>query len=168
MPVKGGYLALTGAGALLIWSGLKGKSWSTVLRDIMQGKKPATTTTAYAISGTSGTTPGGINSAGNVPAPAGGVFRNAGLTALWISAGGPPSTARNAVCHAMQESGGRATVTSPNPDGGVNVGVWQLDTRGVGAGYSVAQLQNPFTNARITVRATGGGVNWSEWATPGC
>lgn len=67
MPVKGGYLALAGAGALLVWSGLKGKSWSTVLRDIAQGKKPSTVTTAYQIQGTpisSDTTPGGTSNAG--------------------------------------------------------------------------------------------------------
>lgn len=169
MPVKGGYLILAGGGALLVWSGLKGKSWSTVLRDIMQGKKPSATTTAYRISGTA---PGGVNyTPGTTPppgAPAGGVWNHATLMALWVSAGGPPGAANNAACHAMQESSGNAKITSANPDGGINVGLWQLDTRGVGAGYSVAQLQNPYTNARITVRATGGGSNWSEWATPGC
>jgi len=166
MPVKGGYLALTGAGALLVWSGLKGKSWSTVLRDIAQGRKPQTATTAYTITGTTATGPGGTNYPGT--APSGNVLKTAALNALWMSAGGSPSSARNAVCHAMQESGGRVTVISRNPDGGVNVGLWQLDTRGVGAGYSVSQLQNPFTNARITVRATRDGADWSQWATPGC
>jgi hypothetical protein len=68
----------------------------------------------------------------------------------------------------MQESSGNAAVTSSNPDGGVNVGLWQLDTRGKGAGYSVAQLQDPNTNARVTVFATRNGRDWSAWATPGC
>jgi Lysozyme like domain len=170
MPVKGGYLALVGGGALLVWSGLKGKSWSTVLRDIAQGRKPSAALTAYTIPGTpANAAPGGIASGGPPPAaPSSGIWNTATLTALWVSAGGPPGAARNAVCHAMQESSGNAKVTSANPDGGINVGLWQLDTRGVGAGYSVAQLQNPFTNARITVRATRGGQDWADWSTPGC
>ena len=38
MPVKGGYLLIAGGGALLIWSGLKGKSFSGSLRDVISGK----------------------------------------------------------------------------------------------------------------------------------
>lgn len=40
MPVKGGYLLVTGGGAILLWSGLKGKSWSSVLRNLIAGKNP--------------------------------------------------------------------------------------------------------------------------------
>jgi hypothetical protein len=173
MPVKGGYLALVGGGALLVWSGLKGKAWSSVLRDVAQGKKPTAATTAYVIPGTpQGTSesaaPGGGFSGPTPAAPTSGIWNRATVTALWISAGGPPGAARNAVCHAQQESGYNSRVTSANPDGGINVGLWQLDTRGVGAGFSVAQLQNPFTNARITVKATRGGQDWADWSTPGC
>jgi len=49
MPVRGGYLALAGAGGLLVWSGLKGKSWSQVLRTVLNGRKPETTATTLAI-----------------------------------------------------------------------------------------------------------------------
>jgi Lysozyme like domain len=86
------------------------------------------------------------------------------LVALWIKAGGPLSTAPMAVARAWSESSGQADVTSGNPDGGTNVGIWQLDTRGVGAGHSVAELQQPLTNAQITVRATNGGRDWGQWA----
>jgi hypothetical protein len=92
-------------------------------------------------------------------------FSMAQLVALWIKAGGSLSSAPSAVAHAWAESSGRAGVTSPNPDGGTNVGLWQLDTPGgVGAGHTVAQLQDPLTNAQITVKATNDGRDWGEWA----
>lgn len=97
-----------------------------------------------------------------------GLWTHDGLVKLWGQAGGSAATANNAACHGMQESSGRASVTSSNPDGGTNVGLWQLDTRGVGAGHTVAQLQDPLTNARLTVHATKNGRDWSSWATPGC
>ena len=37
MPVKGGYLIAAGGGAILLWSGIKGHKWSTVLRDLISG-----------------------------------------------------------------------------------------------------------------------------------
>jgi hypothetical protein len=101
--------------------------------------------------------------------PAGkGSFSHAGLMTLWEQAGGSAATANNAACHAIQESSGDPAAESANPDGGTNVGLWQLDTKGVGAGHSIAALKDPMTNAKITVRATGNGRNWSQWATPGC
>jgi len=86
------------------------------------------------------------------------------IIALWIKAGGSITSAPMALARALAESSGQTAVTSGNPDGGTNVGMWQLDTRGVGSGYSVSQLQNPLTNAQITVKATGNGANWSQWA----
>jgi hypothetical protein len=38
MPIKGGYLIAAGGGAILLWSGVKGHKWSTVLRDLIAGK----------------------------------------------------------------------------------------------------------------------------------
>lgn len=52
MPVKGTYLGVAGVGAVLIWSGLKGKNWSDVVRQLIAGKPPKTATTALVISGT--------------------------------------------------------------------------------------------------------------------
>jgi hypothetical protein len=106
--------------------------------------------------------------AGKAPAVSGG-YDLAALQTLWISQGGATQTAFEAANVAMAESGspgGTAspTVTSSNPDGGINVGLWQLDTKGVGSGYTIAQLQDPATNARITVLASANGTNWSHWA----
>lgn len=101
--------------------------------------------------------------AGTAPAVSG-AYDLAALQTLWISQGGSGQTAFEAANVAMAESDGVPTAQSANPDGGTNVGLWQLDTKGVGSGYTVAQLQDPATNCRITVLATANGTNWSEWA----
>lgn len=49
MPAKGMYLLAAGGGAVLLWSGLKGKKWSETLRNIISGKNPAITATSYPI-----------------------------------------------------------------------------------------------------------------------
>jgi len=92
-------------------------------------------------------------------------YTYAQLEGLWINAGGSAATAPLAAAVAEAESGGNAAVTSANPDGGTNVGLWQLDTLGVGSGYSVAQLQDPAANAAIAVKGSSGGANWSSWET---
>jgi hypothetical protein len=170
---------VTGAGAILLWSGLKGKQWSDVLRQLIAGKKPGAATTAYTISGTpqsalattgSGAGIPGFTSGGlpGTKSPPGTTLSPAAIGALWIAAGGNPFKANIAVCIAMHESGGRVAVTSANPDGGTNVGLWQLDTPGgKGAGFSVAQLQNALTNARVAIRGSSNGTDWSAWATAG-
>jgi hypothetical protein len=87
------------------------------------------------------------------------------LEGLWINNGGNKTVAPLAAAIAMAESSGRTDVTSANPDGGVNVGLWQLDTKGKGAGHTVAALQDPATNAAVTVQGTKDGTDWSAWAT---
>lgn len=93
-------------------------------------------------------------------------FTYAQLQQLWINNGGSTTTAPLAAAVAEAESGGRSWVTSSNPDGGTNVGPWQLDTPGGGgAGHTVAQLQDPNVNAAAAVKASNGGTNWTTWAT---
>jgi hypothetical protein len=164
MKVSMGAVALLGAGGLFAWSGFHGAAVLGSLKDLVAGS-PASGTEINTLTGpVSVQTASGAGSA-NATA---GTWTHAGLMKLWESAGGSASTAQNAACHAIQESSGNASVTSPNPDGGTNVGLWQLDTKGVGSGYSVSQLQNPNVNAAITVRGTKNGTDWSEWSTPGC
>jgi hypothetical protein len=168
--LNGPALAMMGVGAAFIYSGIKGDSILKTAQLIISGKSPTgqspsavigTPTTGLA-SSVAGST---VGATGN---PTAGAWTHDGLMKLWQSAGGSAATANNAACHALQESSGDASITSPNPDGGTNVGLWQLDTKGVGAGHTVSQLQNPATNAMITVRGTRNGTDWSEWATPGC
>jgi len=49
MPAKGMYLIAAGGGAILLWSGFRGKKWSETLRNVISGKNPAITTTSYPI-----------------------------------------------------------------------------------------------------------------------
>jgi Lysozyme like domain len=166
-------LAAILGGVVFLFAGVKGVSVLKAIQAVIQGKNPATVAPTQQIAASGGplaaSTDAAVTSSGG-PAPvvSGGTYNTAQLKQLWQAAGGSAASATNAACHAMQESSGRASVTSSNPDGGINVGLWQLDTKGVGAGHTVAQLQDPMTNAQITVKATGDGANWSEWATPGC
>jgi hypothetical protein len=166
--VSGTAVAATAAGGVLLWSGIRGLSVSQSLRSVLSGSKPSGTQ-ANPITGTSGSAAGsGVLGVQGGALPSSGTYDHAQLMALWRQAGGSAATANNAACHAMQESSGHPEVTSANPDGGTNVGLWQLDTKGKGAGYSVQTLQNALNNARITVFATKNGTDWSAWATPGC
>src|ERR1700749_3859019 len=97
MPVKGGYLLVAGAGGIFIWSGLKGKSWSSVLRNVLAGKAPQTTLTAYPIApgtpaSTTGSGGGGAGGGGSVPSVAG-PGEKAWDVALLAAIGAPPTAA---------------------------------------------------------------------------
>lgn len=92
-------------------------------------------------------------------------FTYAQLMGLWIRNGGSRAKAPIAAAVAEAESSGRSWVTSSNPDGGENVGLWQLDTNGKGAGYSAEQLADPATNARVAVKGSNDGNDWSAWQT---
>ncbi len=153
-----GAVALMGGGFLFLWSGYHGASLTGSLRDLLQGKQPSGSATSPIGSGpvSSGTAGGGAVL---------GQYSHAGLEQLWIANGGDPSKANTAAAIAQAESGGSASVTSSNPDGGVNVGLWQLDTRGKGAGFTVAELQDPNTNAQVAVMGSANGTDWSAWAT---
>ena len=167
-------LVIIGIGAYLAWFGVhywdSDTKWPTdPLKDVLQGKgipQPSGQTPAALIDAQQTTEAAGAASTG----PAGpspkvvGTYSLQELQTLWISQGGSPGTAFEAANVAMAESSGEPAVTSANPDGGTNVGLWQLDTKGVGAGYTIEQLSDPATNCRITVMHTANGTNWSEWA----
>lgn len=171
MAVNATALGALAAGAVMLYSAIENKGFLASVKSIIQGKSPGPSP-ASALTANPGTViaaAGGTGSVATTETPASGYFTTAQLQALWIMAGGSQATKVNAACHAMQESSGNPLVTSPNPDGGTNVGLWQLDTPGgEGAGYTVAELQVPLTNAKVTVERTSDGTNWSAWATPGC
>jgi hypothetical protein len=51
MPIKAGYLLLAGGGGVFVWSGIAGKSVSSVFRQLAGGDSPTTATSANAITG---------------------------------------------------------------------------------------------------------------------
>lgn len=164
--VNGFSLAYTAIGAVVMWSGIRGTTLSTTFKGLLSGTAPtANQEPVGSLTLTDSSSSQAQQAA--VLAPSGSAsYTGSGLQALWTANGGQKSTAAMAAAIAGAESGGNASATSANPDGGTNVGIWQLDTRGVGAGYTVAQLSNPNTNARITVMATRNGTNWSQWGDP--
>lgn len=163
--VDGLGLASASAGALFLYAAVRGKSVLGSVQALIKGKAPASAPQANPITGSGGGTTG--TGAGGSPGPGKGSYAEHEVAQLWVSNGGSPETADFAARVAMAESGGSATVTSGNPDGGTNVGIFQLDTPGgVGAGHTVAELQNASLNTQITIMATSNGVNWASWADP--
>lgn len=162
--INGYAVAALAGGTVLFWSGLTGKSVLATVQSVIRGESPAANpavnTAADPAATAAALSPG---TAGPAPTVSGN-YSITDLEALWTSQGGSSNTAFEAANIAMAESGGNARVTSSNPDGGINVGLWQLDTKGVGSGHTVTQLQDPATNARITIQATADGTNWREWA----
>lgn len=154
--IDGLALGSIAAGSVFLWAALQGKTILGTVRALIKGSSPGSAPSSPPVGGTATATAKGSAAYNS----------SSSLQQLWTSNGGPQDTAAFAAAVAMAESGGSATVTSANPDGGVNVGVFQLDTKGVGAGYTVAQLQNANLNTQITVMATGGGVNWGPWDDP--
>lgn len=67
--ITGKSLAVTFSGTILLWSGIKGKSWSAVLRDLVSGKNPQLSPTANPLgsSGGSGVMPGRVAATGGSP-----------------------------------------------------------------------------------------------------
>lgn len=158
-------IAAVGIGSIFVYAGIKGFSILKAAQNVIQGNPPSSGQTVTKLApGSPGGQTGGIGGGHH----GGGLWSHGALENLWKLNGGNPSAANNAACHAIQESSGDPNVTSSNPDGGTNVGLWQLDTRGKGAGYTIAQLQDPNTNARVAIRGSSNGRDWSAWATPGC
>jgi hypothetical protein len=159
--IDGPGIAAISVGIVFIYGGIMGYSPVKAFENILKGKNPNENQANASL------TSANDSSASTYSGPAN-TYTHATLMLLWQQAGGSSASANNAACHGMQESSGKSNATSSNPDGGQNIGLWQLDTKGVGAGHTIAELMDPLSNARITVAATNNGANWSQWATPGC
>jgi len=80
MPVKGGYLLVAGGGAIVLWSGIRGHKWSSVLRDVISCK-PLPKTPEMAITSSSaafqtGGTGGGVTGSAASTALGGNATKN--------------------------------------------------------------------------------------------
>jgi hypothetical protein len=160
--LNGFTIGYTVTGVILLYSGIQGTTISDTFQSFLSGKTPAAGTETIDTSAVPES--GAPTAASSATAPASGNYTTAELESLWTSNGGSSGTAFVAAQVALAESSGDPDATSANPDGGTNVGLWQLDTKGVGAGYSVAQLQSPSQNAAITVMASKNGSSWIYWA----
>jgi len=154
--IDGLALGSIAAGSVFLWAALQGKTILGTVQALIKGSAPGSAPSSPPIGGTTTTAATG-NAAYN---------SSSSLQQLWTSNGGPQNTAAFAAAVAEAESGGNTPDPSSNPDGGTNIGPWQLDTKGVGAGYTEAQLANPNLNAQITIMATNGGTDWTEWDDP--
>ena len=114
---------------------------------------------------TAGGAVGNLGSTFTGTAPSG-IVTPAEMVSFWTELGGDPAQAQYAAGVMMAESSGDPNSTSSNPDGGINVGLFQLDTKGFGAGHTVAELKDPTLNTRITIMATRNGTDWADWADP--
>lgn len=158
---KGAAAAVAGIGVLFVYSGVTGKSVLTEIGTLIRGKSPSTAPKVEPINAPASSSGSGSGSGGGSAS-----YTGSALQKLWTDNGGSQDTAAISEAIAQAESGGSATVTSSNPDGGTNVGIYQLDTKGVGSGYTVAELQDANLNAHITIAATNNGTNWTEWGDP--
>lgn len=71
MPVKGGYLIIAAGGGILLWSGIKGHNWSTVLRDVISGH-PVPSTQELAITSSQSAFGYGSGTSSNISGALGG------------------------------------------------------------------------------------------------
>jgi hypothetical protein len=161
MPVKGTYLAIAGGGALLIWSGLKGKAWSDVLRQLIAGKKPGAATTAYQISGTPamafGVGGGGSNS-GAITAAESGTYKAFAMTLLVKYGWAGQFSAFNSIV--MGESSWNPKAT--NPSSGA-FGIAQALGHGTANTHgSITNMYGNYGTSDATCRAANSGNGYAQ------
>lgn len=97
LPLKASYLALVGGGAIIAYSGFKGKGVGSAIRDVLTGQDPKNAAKANAITGAgmgAPTSPGAISKLGTgVFASSAGASEKSYFSALLKSIGAPPTKA---------------------------------------------------------------------------
>jgi Lysozyme like domain len=155
-------MVMTVAGAVLLWSGIKGKSVTTILKDILSGKNPDAAPETNTLS-TSASASGSVSSGTNILGDIGSQFVPTSTSKsqlsfsqvenYWIMAGGPAAVAPIMAAISTAESGRDANaIQQGQPYATTGWGLWQI-TPGdsepqIGTNE---QLLNPLTNARAAV-----------------
>lgn len=94
MPLKPSYLLVAGGGAIIAYSGLRGKNIGSAFRDVISGQSPAQALAANVIKGGSGGIPGlGISGGGGIQSKAGASERS--YFSAFLHDLGAPATAAN-------------------------------------------------------------------------
>jgi len=83
------------------------------------------------------------------------------MIALAVKAGFSVTQAATVAAIGMAESGGRTSVTSPNPDGGTNIGWLQIDSTNA----PDANLSDPLASAREAKKLHDAAHGFGDWAT---
>ena len=91
-----------------------------------------------------------------------GTFTKDDLVALCTQTGFADPNQAAAI--SMAESHGQPEVTSANPDGGTNIGLFQIDDK-AHPQYDSAKLRQPGYNAQAAYEISNGGTNWGAWQT---
>lgn len=173
------------AGSVLLYSGFKGKSISTSVRLILEGKNPSTGAQSSPITNPvpnvpGSTTPALVNPAGTGNVVIGGDWATkqyaandpttlsfAQIQQLWISAGGSAATAPIAAAITMPEAGRRpGAVQAGQPYQTTGWGLWQITPgNSVPSAGIDNQLLVPLNNAKAAVAKYKDAGGFSPWVT---
>jgi hypothetical protein len=158
LPVKAGYLFLSGAGAAFLWSGIQGKSISSVFRQLAGGDAPSGAASTNPVASV---TPASSASTKTTAAPAPaqttaatpGQMSKTQISALWISCGGPANAAQNMANIAYAESDGVPSVVQQGePAEETGYGLYQITpTSGITQNGAYGNLLNATNNTRAAI-----------------
>jgi len=163
MPTRlnGTALVAIGAGSVLLYSGITGKSVLRAFQTVIQGGNPASLGKSNPIAGSDA--PAATASGGAATGAVGKTFGNynhAALEQIWVQNGGDRSKADIAAAVAQAESGGNPGASNKNSDGSIDRGLWQINSV-----HGSLSVFDPAANARAAIKISSNGTNWSPWVT---